>query len=169
MPNHVTNKIVFDAIEADRIFAKCCPDLKFDFRTLIPEPVQMYRGNTSQDDEQDFKCNWRSWHIENWGTKWNAYDCYCKIENGKAIIVFDTAWSVPYPVIAAFANTFIIPFEHSYFDEGHDFWGIEEWECKESFCSRKSKRRDIQDDYLSLCIDLKGYDPSAETMMVNNK
>lgn len=45
-------------------------------------------GNTS----------WYDWSIENWGTKWNAYDAEIDdIDDG--IIQFDTAWSFPYPVI----------------------------------------------------------------------
>lgn len=35
--------------------------------------------------------DWYQWHVHNWGTKWNAYDCL--VEDDKA--VFDTAWATP--------------------------------------------------------------------------
>src|SRR5690606_37803499 len=123
MPNNVSHKITFDASHAAEVFEACCTDGRFDFDMLIPRPLRMYRGNLSCEEENDFKCNWSSWQRENWGTKWNAYQCSCMVDGGKAIIKFDTAWSIPYPVIAAFANRFGISFEHRYFDEGHNFWG----------------------------------------------
>ncbi len=163
MPNHVSHKLIFDASEAERVFTACCPDGRFDFDTLVPRPPHMYRGDLSGEDDQDFKCNWSSWQHDNWGTKWNAYDCACSVEDGKAVIIFDTAWSVPYPVMSAFANKFGIPFEHRYFDEGGNFWGIEEWGTERGNCVRRTKkRRDHEDDYVQLCVELKGYDPSQD-------
>lgn len=162
MPNHVSHKITFDAANAETVFAACCPDGRFDFNTLVPQPLHMYRGDLSGEDDQDFKCNWSTWNRENWGTKWNAYDCACKVEDGKAIITFDTAWSVPYPVMAAFANKFSISFEHRYYDEGGNFWGVEEWGTERGCPSRTKKRRDHEEDYIPLCVELKGYDPSKE-------
>lgn len=162
MPNHVTNKIIFDASESDRIFAECCPGGKFDFKTLIPQPPHLYHGDLSREDDDDFKCNWSTWNRENWGTKWNAYDCSYKVEDGKAIITFDTAWNVPYPVISAFANKFSVPFEHRYFDEGGNFWGVEEWGVERGGFCRTKKRKSQADDYKSLSIELKGIDPDSD-------
>lgn len=159
MPNHVTNKLIFDAVHGDHVFETCFKNDKFDFNTLIPQPPHVYNGDLSSEDEQDFKCNWMSWNIENWGTKWNAYDTSWRIEDGKAIITFDTAWRVPYPVIVAFANKFGIPFEHRYFDEGHNFWGVETWGTERGVISRNGKRKSNEGDRKSLCIELKGYDP----------
>ena len=86
MPNHVSHKLIFDASEAKRVFAECCPDGRFDFSTLVPQPPQMYGSDLSSEDDQDFKCNWNIWNRENWGTKWNACDCACAIDGSKAII-----------------------------------------------------------------------------------
>lgn len=158
MPNHVTNRLTFDAQKADEVFSSCCPNGQFDFGTLIPQPLHLYKGDLDSEDEQDFKCNWLAWNLENWGTKWGAYGCLCKVEGPNALIIFDTAWSIPYPVIAAFANKFGLPFEHRYFDEGHNFWGIEEWDNGK----RKNKRKNNADDKRSLCIDLKKYDPEQD-------
>lgn len=161
MPNHVTNKIVFSADRAAEVFAAVCPEGRFDFSILIPVPLHVFAGNLGSEEEKDFPVNWYAWNLENWGTKWGAYACSSGIENGAAFIKFDTAWSVPYPVISAFANKFKIPFKHLYFDEGHNFWGVETWgEVRDQKITRAEKRRDNQDDFKTLCMELKGYDPT---------
>lgn len=165
MPNHVTHRLIFDAAKAEEIFAAIrSDDRPFDFEKLVPSPPQMYHGNISSSDEQDFPCNWNSWSRENWGTKWNAYDASTSVDGDKATIEFDTAWSIPYPVIAAFCNRFQVPFEHRYFDEGHNFWGIETWEADRwsgNRVTRHEKRYKKPEDKNALCIELKGYDPDA--------
>jgi hypothetical protein len=128
MPNHVTNKITFSLDESQKVFDSVCPKGKFDFKTLVPTPLEVYRGDLSATDEKDFPINWNTWNNTHWGTKWNCYDQSCGEENGKAFIKFDTAWSVPYPIIAAFINKFNISFELKYFDEGENFWGIEKYD-----------------------------------------
>lgn len=166
MPNHVTHKITFDSQFADLVFGAVLINGHFDFNALVPSPLSVYRGDLSKDDEQDFKVNWYTWNREHWGTKWNCYADSTKVDGEMATIKFDTAWSIPYPIIAAFANRFQIPFKHTYFDEGHNFWGIEIWSVEErqeqkiAFRKGKSYKRD--DEMRELCIDLKGYDPSVE-------
>lgn len=46
--------------------------------------------------------NWYDWNIENWGTKWNAYD----IKIFQNTIEFQTAWSTPEPVIQKLSEKF---------------------------------------------------------------
>lgn len=46
--------------------------------------------------------DWYSWSVENWGTKWNAYQIS---EHGDSIR-FETAWSTPAPVIEELSNMF---------------------------------------------------------------
>ncbi len=166
MPNHVTNKLIFDAADADRVISYCCPDGKqIDFELLVPSPPHMYQACTTAEDEKDFPLNWRSWSCENWGTKWNAYGGSVVKENdGRVSIKFDTAWSLPRQIAAAIANRFKVAFEHRYFDEGHNFWGVETWglERHGGAPGRLSHRKNASDDKKSLCIELKGYDPDAE-------
>jgi hypothetical protein len=164
MPNRVTHKIIFDADKAGEIFAAVCREGQIDFEALIPVPLHIYRGNLSSEEEKDFPDNWLSWSRKNWGTKCNAYFGSCGVEDGKAFIKFDTAWSVPYPVISAFANKFNAPFEHRYFDEGFNFWGIENWSCLNGLVFRAATRKSNPDDERPLCIELKGYDPTTETV-----
>jgi len=162
MPNHVTHKITFAADQLAAVLARIGDGSSFDFARLIPQPAQMYHGCLSGTDEEDFTCNWLSWQRENWGTKWNAYAFTHGVNGDLAFIKFDTAWSIPYPVIAAFNNVFPeLPFEHKYFDEGHNFWGIETWEGS-SRVHRVSKHFKRADDEALLCIELKGYDPAAD-------
>jgi hypothetical protein len=161
MPNRVTHKIIFDVEKSAEIFAAVCPDGKFDFETLVPSPPHVYQGGLGKQEDEDFPINWHTWNNQNWGTKWNCYQQSCGIENEKAFIKFDTAWSIPYPIMAAFANKFNVPFEHRYYDEGHNYWGVEKWgtEHASDYVSRISKRRDDPKDDRALCIELKGYDP----------
>lgn len=165
MPNHVTNKIIFATEHAHAVFSRVIVDGRFDFESLVPPPPNMYRGSISLEDEKDFPVNCLSWQRQNWGTKWNAYDCKNQFSDaeGKAVITFDTAWAPPYPVMAAFANVFQVPFEHRYFDEGGRFWGIEIWDASRwnDRIHRKERRFSIEEDKKSLCIELKGYDPDS--------
>lgn len=162
MPNHVKNKILFPKDRSAEIFASCCPEGYIDFNLLIPQPIEMYRGDLSIDDSNDFECNWSTWNRLHWGTKWNAYNGSCSVDDDRGIIVFDTAWSVPYPVIVAFANKFLTSFEHRYFDEGSCFWGIEEWSVSSDRASRIKKRASHPGDKKPLCVELKGYDPETD-------
>lgn len=163
MPNHVYNKIIFNSENAELIISECCTSGKFDFATLIPRPISVYVADFSGEDSDDF-CNhcWFSWNKENWGTKWNAYNCAHSIDNGIAVITFETAWNVPYPVIIAFANKYKISFEHRYFDELSNFWGIENWDVIKGIATRVSKRKNNEDDMTPLAIELMGYDPESD-------
>lgn len=166
MPNHVTHKLIFDAAKAEEIFAAIrSDDRAFDFEKLIPSPPQMYHGNLSAQDDQDFPCNWNTWSRENWGTKWNAYEGSAKVEGDKAVLQFDTAWSIPYPVLAAFCNRFQIPFEHRYFDEGSNFWGIERWTVDKWSGDRVVRTEKLwkrDEDYKPLALELKGRDDTED-------
>lgn len=51
--------------------------------------------------------NWYPWNIDNWGTKWDADVSYLeREEDGSWRVHFATAWSPPYPVIAAAAEQY---------------------------------------------------------------
>jgi hypothetical protein len=49
--------------------------------------------------------SWYDWSVENWGTKWNAYGTPDRRDTDSTIW-FDTAWSVPQPVIEALTAMF---------------------------------------------------------------
>lgn len=83
-----------------------------DFAMVIPEPANMFHGGCDMKhphrdaDGNALEC-WYSWNIDNWGTKWGAYDHSIEPAPGDLCRVqFDTAWSHPVPVIAALAAKF---------------------------------------------------------------
>jgi hypothetical protein len=127
MPNHVTNAIEF-ATQEDFELAKTKltnEDGYVDFELLVPTPLNVYLGNTSREDDQDFgQFTWYAWNRENWGTKWNAYDT--EVEEELRIIRFDTAWSPPYPIIVALSRH-VPNFTHYYIEETYESWGKEVW------------------------------------------
>ena len=167
MPNHVTNKLIFTAANATEIVKAICTDGCIDFEKLVPSPPHRYRGSLSSDDEEDFPWSWSRWNCENWGAKWNAYDGKVSQDGYATVLTFDTAWSPPRQIMAAFANRFGIPFEHRYFDEGENFWGVETWGVSkygnpgDPIC-RTSKRYKADADYVPLCLELLGFDPTKE-------
>jgi hypothetical protein len=168
MPNHVTNTITFPRELAERVREDCFRDGAFTFEELVPCPPHMYRGDLGADDERDFRCNWSTWSRENWGTKWDAYDSSLTVDGDRAELKFDTAWSTPRPIIVAFANRYRCRFTLKSYDEGHNFWLIEEWgtqvmwgpQSDRAPARRMSKRESLKEDQRSLCIELKGYDPN---------
>lgn len=46
--------------------------------------------------------NWYDWRNLNWGTKWNA--CHSNYNDSANSLTFDTAWSIPYPILAKMAE-----------------------------------------------------------------
>ena len=59
----------------------------------MPEHIQ------NCDEEVDlhgFKVpTWRAWSVENWGTKWNAYDARFSTKDPEHTVEVDTAWAAP--------------------------------------------------------------------------
>lgn len=155
MPNHVANRVTFVADKADEVFAVVVRDGRFNFETLVPSPPNMYHGDLSGEDDKDFRVNWSNWCVQNWGTKWNAYQCKHGVDSDRAFIEFQTAWGPPWPVMAAFCNRFQIPFEHRYFDEGENFWGIDTWgpsKWAEHAVQRLEKRYRREEDRRTLAL-----------------
>lgn len=69
--------------------------------------------------------SWYPWAIENWGTKWNAYDCVLDFQTEKYVeFCLNTAWSFPEPVFLRLAELFPeLTFECDCYDEGANFAG----------------------------------------------
>ena len=59
--------------------------------------------------------DWYEWAIHNWGTKWNACESAI-VENN--VLVFDTAWSAPLPIVEKMAELFpMLGLHHVWADE----------------------------------------------------
>ena len=89
---------------------------------LRPEDIEMGHRAIAAIEECGHP-TWYGWSIENWGTKWNSYD-FEELESspGRYEFKFDTAWSVPEPVLSELAKRYPdIKFEIVSFDEGWNF------------------------------------------------
>lgn len=120
MPNHITNILTITAPEGhevkELIEFVSSNESKFDFNTIIPMPATIIESFGTPGINPP----WYKWSIENWGTKWNAYD----ISVDGNVIRFDTAWSCPMPIFKElhrkFPN-FTIDIKYADEDWGHNF------------------------------------------------
>ncbi|MFA5299264.1 MAG: hypothetical protein WC389_13830 [Lutibacter sp.] len=112
MPNHITNRLkivgienkinkVFDFIKIEEQDAT--KDYRdklifgigtIDFNKITPMPKWVFRGNLGRAEEQKYGAEncWYKWSLDNWGTKWNAYEQLDE-RNTDDTIYFNTAWS----------------------------------------------------------------------------
>lgn len=86
------------------------------------EEAKKYLSNVEKHGHGD----WYTWSIDNWGTKWNAYDGYVnEVEEDCFIVFFYTAWSPPMPVLEKICELFpFLTIEMEYQEEGMGFAGI---------------------------------------------
>lgn len=109
MPNHVQNEISFycteDEVKEIKAFMTT-EESDFDFNKLIPMPSNddfIRDGMLSMDaKEKSSGRNWYDWSIENWGTKWNAYEVEWDCES----VRFWTAWSQVPKIVMALSDKF---------------------------------------------------------------
>ena len=111
MPNHIRNELKFkgNCLKIKSLL-ECIADKEIgigsiDFNKIIPMPDTIQNSNGDE---------WYWWSVENWGTKWNAYEqeslddddleLLNENENGTITIWFQTAWSAPHKVIEALAK-----------------------------------------------------------------
>jgi len=117
MPNHCYNRVeIFgESKEIHQIKHQLkTAETDFDFDTIIPTPnfnkipndkgelpvprKHGFGGFEFPDGSQDDR--WYHWHIDNWGTKWNSYDCELADEDDERLEYhFNTAWGPPEGVI----------------------------------------------------------------------
>lgn len=65
---------------------------------------------------------WYDWSIQNWGTKWSAYSHEVERSGEGLVVKFDTAWSVPWPILDKLAAEFSeLAFEGDSLDELFNF------------------------------------------------
>ena len=123
MPNHCYNRVTFfsptgeaDSLVAIEKLKQIFEDEKV-FGQIIPEPdwsntplmtgqeksFGRIRGNLGElpvdgrfqsTDQADDR--WYDWRLQNWDTKWDAYDvCVTDDDPDSTEVVFNTAWSPP--------------------------------------------------------------------------
>ena len=108
MPNHCFNRVEIYGKEATKIASEIeSEETPFDFTKIFPEPdydkVEVLptfpdiRGN-NEPVKKDHA--WWDWRVQNWGTKWNSYDCeVIEMDDDQVEYTFSTAWSPPEGVI----------------------------------------------------------------------
>ena len=108
MPNHVQNRIVTQSNILDMLTnPKADPnqDKFIDFGQMIEMPERFVEAD-----------GWYQWSLDNWGTKWNAYNA---VRQSEVELWFTTAWSAPHPVVEKLAESLPhgVQMLHSWADE----------------------------------------------------
>lgn len=118
MPNHIKNRLRILSGDANEVFDHMkTEDSEFDFNKIVPQPEYLFQGNLSLQVENIVgkRFDWYSWNIENWGTKWNAYNIERTADNE---IMFDTAWNgVPRLMVLLMSMFDVADYEYEYSDE----------------------------------------------------
>ena len=97
-----------------------------DSPIVTEEMLNEYIDATQQQMLKYGVVGWYDWGCRYWGTKWNACETACEInecEYGSvAVFTFETAWAAPLPVIERLAAIFPdIAFELTYADEDYGY------------------------------------------------
>ena len=125
----------------ERAFERLVPDengkLLWD---KTPDEVYEFGKKYWECYEQYGHCDWYSWSIANWGTKWGACDVDVEEDEDEVHIFFTTAWDYPQPIFDKLIEMF--PDETisgRCEEEGHNFptfeWeytkenGLESWDA----------------------------------------
>lgn len=107
MPNHISNRLSLKGSKEDiaRIFSEIGNDESpIDFGKIIPEPEGLIKGNLSLERlKETAGFNWYDWRIQNYGTKWPAYD---QVRLSPKAIYFETAWEAPFPIFDRLAEKY---------------------------------------------------------------
>lgn len=118
MANHVSNRLHFESTNDDwdaeeSAFSHLVSLMKtdkspFDFNALLPSLENSELEEITLEVELA-SVSWNKhpkdelpWHVQNWGTKWDAY----AIVVDEDFITFATAWSTPWPIWEALAEHF---------------------------------------------------------------
>ena len=107
MPNHCHNRVEIYGEPEELAKIKKQVETKetlFDFTKIYPEPDYEKIEVTptfEKDEEDDFRMpSWWDWRVQNWGTKWNSYECDLELDDLDMLrYTFDTAWGPPVGVI----------------------------------------------------------------------
>ena len=82
-----------------------------DFRKIIPQPENLFQESISDEKKRELDAqgipNWYDWNIDNWGTKWNAYDVNVqRMDDNRFDVTFQTAWGIPEPIMEKIFDKF---------------------------------------------------------------
>ena len=133
MPNNTDVRIYIDHSNKSRI-----DDMEnifsndYPFNMIIPMPDDILRDNLTMEQRKESNGrNWYDWSVQNWGTKWDAYEVRVqRLSDTSLYVMLETAWSPPIPI---FEKLVELGFEVSayFLDEGWMYIG--QFECGEAF------------------------------------
>ncbi|WP_175888080.1 hypothetical protein [Burkholderia contaminans] len=84
------------------------------------EEAEQYHSNFQKYGAK----TWYDWRLENWGTKWNSYDCFAETDEDHIYMQFSTAWSPCTPVVKKLIeDNPELAFSFSYDEPGMGFRG----------------------------------------------
>jgi hypothetical protein len=137
MPNDCENKLMIRGTHEDlKVFVsnhiRQNEDNEWflDFNTIIPEPnapsecdakYVMSDGETRHLQLPKGKewFDWYSWRVDNWNTKWGAYDCSITENYDLIVVYYCTAWSPSIPIINKLIEMYPnLVFDYSYYECG---------------------------------------------------
>ena len=107
-----------DDVDLDRIPKKS----EEAFLNARPDvtPTQWELGKTAYKNQSKYGApTWYEWSVNNWGTKWNAYECTPSEPNeASAELCFQTAWSAPHPILERLSEQYpALALSHVWADE----------------------------------------------------
>ena len=100
MPNHIVNVVHGNQDIIEHLLNRSKSEPWVDFGRVIPEPKNLGGFMTLVEPGEVY---WYDWRIENWGTKWNAYDVVYDDDDPNTLR-FQTAWATPCKVFEALAD-----------------------------------------------------------------
>lgn len=113
MPNHVQHYVSFVGSAADiacllNHIRNAESDTLFDFNNVIPMPAELEHTTSPSEPNEVLitkygYSDWYGWKVNNWGTKWGAYETHLS-DDGK--LCFQTAWSTPEVIFAKLSEMF---------------------------------------------------------------
>ena len=75
-------------------------------------------GKKAIHNMEEYGCyTWYQWRLNNWGTKWDACECYVDSDEDSTCLYFDTAWSTPEPLMQALSQKYGVYVFVQYADE----------------------------------------------------
>jgi hypothetical protein len=135
--------------EYDKWVMNCDKDsVKFNWEQCITQQM-------SDDMKKKYGAdNWYDWSINNWGTKWNAYEIYVVDDQ----VEFQTAWSTPFRAMVKLSEAFPdVVISVRYYDE--DFGAnVGEYELRNGQLEDENVPDNGSEEAYRLAIDIGGGD-----------
>ena len=120
MPNHCMNTVI---IKSSNMPGKDNLALtKLEELYLALKDEQFFNHVIPMPEELNENGEWYEWRINNWSTKWEAYELDYVIYDNVVEVNFTTAWSPPIRVYDELVNMGF-EVEAKYFEPGCDFVG----------------------------------------------